>query len=99
MDGITNLTKLIQTRDSGALRPSASANPTAATSAAPDAGVERVTLTEAARALLTSRAPTNSDSPVDANRVAALRQAIADGTYTVDAGRIAAGMIEMEQQR
>jgi len=97
MDGITNLTKLTQTRDSGPIRASAGANPGAA-SATPDAGVERVTLTEAARAMLAARTSTNSESPVEAGRVAALRLAIADGTYTADAGRIAAKMIQMEQQ-
>ena len=35
---------------------------------------------------------------VDASRVEAIRQAIADGSYTVDAGRIADQLLKLEEQ-
>ena len=35
-------------------------------------------------------------APVDESRVAALRESIANGSYTIDSGKIAAKMIELD---
>lgn len=39
------------------------------------------------------------DAPVDAERVAALRSAIADGRYTVDPGAIAGAILDFHQRQ
>ncbi|MCC5869992.1 MAG: flagellar biosynthesis anti-sigma factor FlgM [Gammaproteobacteria bacterium] len=57
---------------------------------------DQVTLTAAARSLLEAGRETNA--PVDAARVAALREAIADGSYRVDAGRVAEQLFALERQ-
>jgi negative regulator of flagellin synthesis FlgM len=50
-------------------------------------------LTPSARALGESGA----DAPVDVHRVEKLRQAIADGSYRVDADRIAGKLLDLER--
>lgn len=54
---------------------------------------DRVTLTPAARHLLET---TEAGAPVDEAKVAAIRAAIADGSYTVDAGRVAERLIGLD---
>ena len=54
---------------------------------------DSVELTPSARALGES----GTDAPVDLHRVEKLRQAIADGSYRVDADRIAGKLIEIER--
>lgn len=39
----------------------------------------------------------NADAPVDAQRIDTLRQAIADGSYRVDADRIAGKLLDIER--
>lgn len=57
---------------------------------------DQVTLTAAARSLL--NAGQEASAPVDTARVAALREAIADGSYRVDAGRVAERLFALERQ-
>lgn len=58
---------------------------------------DQLKLTDSARALQeASRA--GDASAVDPQRVEQLRKALADGTYKIDAGRIADRMIAMDQQ-
>lgn len=64
--------------------------------AAPAQAGDQVRLTESARAI--GAATRAADAPVDAQRVERVKQAIADGTYKVDAQRIADRLIALEKQ-
>lgn len=57
---------------------------------------DRVQLTESARAI--GAATRSADAPVNTQRVEHIRQAIADGTYKVDAQRVADRLISLEKQ-
>ncbi len=76
------------------------AAPTAGTADAagtPTGGVDKVNLTDSARAL--SEASRSGDaSPIDTAKVERIRQALASGTYQVNPERIADGMLSMEHQ-
>jgi negative regulator of flagellin synthesis FlgM len=67
------------------------------TTAAPAVGGDRVQLTESARALHQA-ARGDSSSSFDAKRVEQIRQALADGSYRVNPGKIADGLISLEGQ-
>lgn len=56
---------------------------------------DQVSLTGSAQALQASDGALNS-APVDSQRVERLRQAIADGSYSVDVNRIAAKLLELD---
>lgn len=62
------------------------------------AGADSVQLTDSARALQRSEQAGANGAPVDAARVERLRQAVADGSYQVDATRIAGKLLALEQQ-
>lgn len=57
---------------------------------------DSVQLTASARAL--GAASRSADAPVDTKRVERIRQAIADGTYKVDAQRVADRIISLDKQ-
>ncbi|HEX6999710.1 MAG TPA: flagellar biosynthesis anti-sigma factor FlgM [Gammaproteobacteria bacterium] len=60
-------------------------------------GAERVTLTETAQRLLQGTAGAGeSGAPVDERKVAALKEAIAAGTYRPSGAEIAAKMFELD---
>lgn len=84
--------------------PGSSSSATAAATAAPtDAfasatrSPDQLKLTDSARAVQEATR-LNKDSPMDTKRVEELRQALADGTYKVDAGRIADRLLSLDQQ-
>lgn len=84
------------TGSSGSGPSSAGANPPDATAGSPKAD-DQVRLTDSALAL--QQAARAGDAPViDSQRVERLRQALADGSYKIDAGRIADRMLALEQQ-
>lgn len=58
---------------------------------------DQLKLTDSALALQEA-ARTGDTSAIDSQRVEQLRQAVADGSYKVDAGRIADRMLALEQQ-
>jgi len=64
--------------------------------AVPAQGDDQVRLTESARAI--GAATKAADAPIDTQRVERVKQAIADGTYKVDAQRIADRLIALEKQ-
>lgn len=57
---------------------------------------DQVQLTESARAI--GAATRSTDAPVDAQRVERIRQAVAAGTYKVDAQSVADRLINLEKQ-
>ncbi|MES1154297.1 flagellar biosynthesis anti-sigma factor FlgM [Rhodanobacter soli] len=91
------LSKFTQATGSSGSGPSTTAaNPSDATVAAPKAD-DQVKLTDSALALQEA-ARTGDTSAIDSQRVERLRQAVADGSYKIDAGRIADRMLALEQQ-
>lgn len=61
------------------------------------AGADSVHITDSARALAALSQTIQALPETDAGRVATLQQAIANGSYSVDSGRIAARMLQLEQ--
>jgi negative regulator of flagellin synthesis FlgM len=80
---------------------SATQGPSSTTSSDAAAGstgtTDRVQLTDSARALQEA-ARTNDGATMDTKKVDQIRQALANGTYKVDAGRIADRMMSLENQ-
>ncbi|SFR87193.1 anti-sigma-28 factor, FlgM family [Dyella sp. OK004] len=71
---------------------------TGTTEAAPAAAADdSIKLTDSARALHEA-AKTGADSGIDTKRVEQVRQALANGSYKIDAGRIADGLLSLEGQ-
>ncbi len=73
---------------------------TATTAAPADAtprNGDQLKLTDSARALQEA-AQSKETSPIDAKRVEQVRRALADGSYKIDAGRIADRMLTMDHQ-
>lgn len=60
-------------------------------------GGDQLKLTASAQALQEA-ARQNDASPIDGNRVEQVRRALADGSYKIDAGRIADRMLAMDSQ-
>lgn len=77
------------------------ASSTASVAAAPSAtGAstdDRVKLTDSALALQQAARPDQGDS-IDAKRVEQVRQALTNGSYSVNAGRISERMLAMDRQ-
>ncbi|MDO1528331.1 flagellar biosynthesis anti-sigma factor FlgM [Fulvimonas sp. R45] len=71
--------------------------PAASDAAVPAPAGDSVKLTESARSLH-ALAQAGKGDGIDAQRVEKLRQALADGSYTVDAGRIADRLASLERQ-
>jgi negative regulator of flagellin synthesis FlgM len=57
---------------------------------------DHVTLTDSARSLQKIEEAVGKTPVVNANKVAAVRQAISSGTYKIDAGRIAGKILKFE---
>ncbi len=60
-------------------------------------GADSVHITDSARALASLSQAVEASPDVDTGRVATLQQAIANGSYSVDPGRIAGRMLQFEQ--
>lgn len=58
---------------------------------------DSVSLTDSARALQQASS-TTTQSPVDTARVDKIRQSLANGSYQVDAGKIASSLVSLESQ-
>ena len=84
------------TGSSGSGPSTTAANPSDAAVTAPKAD-DQVKLTDSALALQEA-VRTGDTSAIDSQRVERLRQAVADGSYKIDAGRIADRMLALEQQ-
>ncbi len=76
-----------------------------ATPAAPDSdsaahpagsASDRLTIDGATQALRQTEATLQNEAPVDSEKVARLRQAIADGSYKVDSDRVTDSFLAME---
>ncbi len=76
--------------------PAQSNAPAAEATATPQTG-DSVKLTESARTLH-AVAQGDQGTGIDAARVAEIRQKLADGSYTINAGKIADGLISLEGQ-
>jgi negative regulator of flagellin synthesis FlgM len=61
-------------------------------------GVDSVHITDSARALAALSQAIQAAPDTDAGRVATLQQAIANGHYGIDPDRIAARMLQVEQE-
>jgi negative regulator of flagellin synthesis FlgM len=58
---------------------------------------DHVTLTDSARSLQKIEEAVAKTPVVNANKVAAVKQAVSSGTYTIDAGRVADKMLKYER--
>lgn len=67
-----------------------------APAAAAQAG-DHVTLTDSARSLQKIEEAVAKTPVVNASKVAAVKQAVSSGTYTIDAGRVADKMLKYER--
>jgi negative regulator of flagellin synthesis FlgM len=59
---------------------------------------DSVQLTDSARALQQASSSANAQSPVNAARVEQIRKSLADGSYRIDAGKIADKLTSLESQ-
>ncbi|MBL4623386.1 MAG: flagellar biosynthesis anti-sigma factor FlgM [Immundisolibacteraceae bacterium] len=57
---------------------------------------DRVTIDESTQVLRQSEASLDTEPPVDSDKVAKIRQAVADGSYEVNAGRVADSFLATE---
>ncbi len=57
---------------------------------------DRVTIDESTQVLRQTEASLNNEPPVDTEKVAKIRQAVADGSYEINAGRIADSFLATE---
>ncbi len=81
------------------VRPSnPSGSATSSSSSARGSGSSSVDITPSARALASLAAAVEAAPEVDAARVTTLQQAISSGEYSIDPDRIAAGMLQLEQE-
>lgn len=70
---------------------------TASSSTVPAATDDRVNLTDSALALQQA-ARADQSTAIDPKRVEQVRQALANGSYTINPGRIADGLLAIDQQ-
>jgi negative regulator of flagellin synthesis FlgM len=91
------LTQLAQANTAQSSSASSTAAPASVDTGSTAGASDSVKLTDSAKALQeASRA--GDSAPVDTQKVERIRQSIADGSYQANAGRIADGMISLDQQ-
>ena len=83
----------------GNTAPGSAEKPAASQEAATSASGEAVHLSQEAQQLQKISDKLRDEPVVNSARVAQLKQAIADGSYQVDAGKIASKMLDFEAQR
>jgi negative regulator of flagellin synthesis FlgM len=69
-----------------------------ASSAAPSSSADQLTLTSSARTLQKLSAAVAQTPVVNSDKVAAVKQSIQNGTYTINAGSIADKMLQTESE-
>ena len=96
---ITNngLPKFPQATNTPASSSSASATASAESAAATPRNGDQLKLTDSAQALQMAGRKQDA-APIDSKRVEQLRRALADGSYKIDASKIADRMIAMDRQ-
>ena len=82
---------------SSATGSSTASTTTASTSTVPAPTGDQVNLTDSALALQQA-ARADQSTAIDPKRVEQVRQALANGSYSINPGRIADGMLAMDQQ-
>jgi negative regulator of flagellin synthesis FlgM len=82
---------------SGAVAEKAQGDATAGTSATAAQTGDHVTLTDSARALQKIEEAVAKAPVVNAEKVAAVKQAVTAGTYQIDAGRVAGKLLQFER--
>ena len=92
-NGLPNFTQAAASPGNGS---APAAAPTAAAAGATPGTDDQLKLTDSARAL--QEAARLDTAAVDPQRVERIRQALADGSYQIDPGKIADRMLSLEQQ-
>ncbi|WP_049622649.1 flagellar biosynthesis anti-sigma factor FlgM [Frateuria defendens] len=85
------------TSGQGGSGPAQGAGTGGATAGTATGGDDRVRLTDSARALQEASRP-GEGAAIDSQRVEKIRAALADGSYQVNPGRIADGMLSLDRQ-
>ncbi len=94
----SGLPKLPQASSQTGGNQAADASATASAGVAAARTADQLKLTDSAKALQEAARGSSSASGIDAQRVEKVQQALASGSYKIDAGRIAHGLISMERQ-
>jgi len=71
---------------------------TTSSSSTPLQANDSVQLTDSARALQQASSSADAQSPVNSERVEQIRKSLADGSYRIDAGKIADKLTSLESQ-
>jgi negative regulator of flagellin synthesis FlgM len=80
----------------GAVADKASSEPSAAATPSSQ-GTDQLTLTDSARSMQKIEEAVAKAPVVDAAKVTAVKQAVSSGTYQIDAGRVADGLLRFER--